>query len=349
MKHLAEFGGERVRWSGCGGLCVDAWRYAWLYASAKDYSSSLVISFLLIYMYMQFDIKEFLQEQLRGTLQRIRLEDLVLSLFHFLFLIALAWLLTRVMRSVLKKMEHGIVVRHHSIEEDKRIETLMRLLRQALSIVIWMVAGLMALKEIGIDIAPLLASAGVVGLAIGFGAQNLVKDVISGLFLILENQMRVGDVVQVSGVMGAVERITLRTTTLRDAQGVVHVLPNGSIQHVSNHTFGWSAYVFEIGISYGQDPDRAIAVLKAVGSELAADPVFGPMVIAAIEVWGVERFRESDVAIKGRLRTNAGMHMDVGREFLKRVRLAFEREGIEIPFPQVQVHMPKGSAPAGHN
>lgn len=258
-----------------------------------------------------------------------------------------------VLASVLKRAIHRLRARlaqdaskdvEHA-ENGKRVETLAHLLEQASVVAIWIVGALVVLSQLGVAVGPLLAGAGIAGVAVGFGAQALVRDVISGFFLILENQVRVGDVATVNGTTGLVERITLRTIVLRDVSGIVHVFPNGVVSTLANLTSGWSAYVVALGVSYSQDTDVVVEVMKQVGAELKSDPTFGPLMIADIEVFGVDQFADSAVVIKGRLRTRPGKHMDVGREYNRRIKKAFDAKGIEIPFPQRTVHAAKGASP----
>jgi len=230
-------------------------------------------------------------------------------------------------------------------EQAKRAETLTHLLRQLVRIVVLAVAALVVLKEIGVEIAPILAGAGILGLAVGFGAQNLVRDVISGFFLILEDQVRVGDVAIINGTGGLVEAINFRTIVLRDLAGTVHIFPNGTITTLSNMTREWSAYVYDIGIAYKEDTDRAVEVIRRVGEELAADDYFGPLIKEPLEVFGVDRLAESSVVIKGRIKTWPIHQWEVGRELLRRVKKAFDAEGIEIPFPQRSVHVRADAPP----
>jgi small conductance mechanosensitive channel len=204
---------------------------------------------------------------------------------------------------------------------------------------------LVILRELGVDIAPILASAGIVGLAVGFGAQNLVRDVISGFFMILENQVRVGDVAIVNGTGGLVERVNFRTIVLRDLSGVVHVFPNGAINTISNMTSEWSAYVFDIGVAYKEDVDRVIQIMRDTGKALREDKKFGPLMVDDIEVFGVDQFADSAVVIKGRLRTKPIKQWDVGREYRRRLKYAFDEAGIEIPFPHRSIYFGEASKP----
>jgi small conductance mechanosensitive channel len=197
---------------------------------------------------------------------------------------------------------------------------------------------LIVLSQVGINIGPLLAGAGIAGLAVGFGAQELVRDVISGFFIILEDQIRVGDVVIVNGVGGLVEKIEVRTITLRDLSGVVHIFQNGKINTLSNMTKEWSARVFDIGVAYKENTEKVTAVVKEVADELQNDPNFQPKILEPIEIFGLDQFGASEVVIKARFKTKPGDQWAVGREFNKRLKQAFDREGIEIPFPHRTIY-----------
>jgi small-conductance mechanosensitive channel len=198
---------------------------------------------------------------------------------------------------------------------------------------------------VGVNVTPILASAGVVGLAVGFGAQNLVKDFVSGFFLILENQIRVGDVAIINGTGGLVEAITFRTIVLRDQAAVVHVFPNGSINTLSNMTKDWSAYVIDVGVAYREDTDRVVEVMRRVAGELQSDPQYGSAMLEPIEIIGVDAFTDSAVIIKARLKTLPIRQWMVGREYRRRLKKAFEAENIEFPFPQRTVLMADAKAP----
>lgn len=193
---------------------------------------------------------------------------------------------------------------------------------------------MMVLQELGISLGPLLATAGVAGLAVGFGAQTLVKDVISGFFILFENQYSLGDVIETAGVSGAVEDIHLRTTTLRDVYGVVHIVPNGEIRVLSNKTKEWSRAVLDIGVAYQEDIDRVIEVLEDLASEVREDPVFGELLVETPTVPGVQAFADSAIVIRMMARTIPLKQWDVARELRRRIKARFDAEGIEIPFPQ---------------
>lgn len=263
---------------------------------------------------------------------------------RIVLVLALVGVLMLVLRAALSRLETRLVERDRTqgaltAESAKRAGTLVKLLFQGARVLIWVTAILIVLRELGIEIAPILASAGVAGVALGFGAQNLVRDLIAGFFMLLENQVRVGDVVIANGTGGLVEEVNLRTLVLRDVAGVKHFFPNGTITTLSNVTQEWSAYVFDIGIDYHADVDRAIDIMRRVGGELREDPQFGPLMIDAVEVFGVDNFADSSVVIKGRLRTQPIKQWEVGREYRRRLKKSFDAEGIAIPFPQRTVHI----------
>lgn len=221
-----------------------------------------------------------------------------------------------------------------ALERVKRARTLGSVVNKAASVLIVTIAVVMVMKELHLDIGPVLTSAGIVGVALGFGAQTLVRDIISGFFLILEDQIRVGDVAAINGVGGLVEELNLRTIVLRDIEGAVHVFPNGAITTLANKSKDFSYYVMDLGISYREDPDRVAAVLRKIGQELQSDPSFGPFILAPIEVLGIEAFAEWAVQLKVRIKTVPLKQWDVGRELRRRIKKGFDAEGIEIPFPE---------------
>lgn len=218
-------------------------------------------------------------------------------------------------------------------EREKRARTLAGLLRTVGTTLVLIVAVMMALREIGLDITPLIAGAGVAGLAIGFGAQGLIKDVIAGFFILLEDQFHVGDVIQAGGASGQVERMTLRMTIVRDLQGTVHFIPNGEIKVASNLTKEWSRAVLEIGVGYEEDVDRVMAVLTEVGHSLADDETFGKLVLEPPQVLGVEALADSQVTIRMLAKTLPLKQWEVARELRRRIKARFDREGIQIPYP----------------
>jgi len=215
----------------------------------------------------------------------------------------------------------------------KRYETLGAVAMKAAVLVVWVIAGFMALSQLRIDIAPILASAGVVGIAIGFGAQALVKDVLSGLFIIIENQYGKGDVVKVADISGLVEDVNLRRTVLRDLDGTVHHVPNGEIRVASNLTREWSRVNMNVSVAYGEDLDRVMAVIDRVGQELANDRVYGPLIVEVPKALRVDAFEDSGVAIKILGVTKPTKQWDVMGELRRRLKREFDQERIEIPFP----------------
>jgi len=218
-------------------------------------------------------------------------------------------------------------------EREKRARTVASLLRTVGTTLMLVIAGMMVFREIGLDITPLLAGAGVAGFAIGFGAQSLIKDVIAGFFILLEDQFHVGDVIQAAGVSGQVEQMTLRLTIIRDLQGTVHFIPNGEIKLVSNLTKEWSRAVLEIGVGYGEDVDRVIALLGEVGHSMAQDEVFGKLLVEPPQVLGVEALAESQVTVRMLAKTLPLKQWEVARELRRRIKLRFDQEGIQIPYP----------------
>lgn len=229
-------------------------------------------------------------------------------------------------------------------EFQKRADTLSAVIRYVLVISILIIASMMVMGELGIEIGPVLAAAGIIGLAVGFGAQNLVQDVISGFFILLEDQIRVGDVVQIADKGGIVERMTLRMVVLRDLAGNVHYVRNGQIQVVTNMTKEYGRYVFDIGVAYREDVDEVIAVIKEVDADLRGDPKFSDVILEPIEILGLDRFADSAVIIKARTKTKPIMQWTVGREFNKRLKRKFDERDIEIPFPHTTLYMGQDKA-----
>jgi len=227
------------------------------------------------------------------------------------------------------------------IERRKRAQTIGLTFNRFLSSIISVAALLMILRTLDVDVTPILTGAGILGLAVGFGAQQLVKDVISGFFLIVEDQVRVGDVAIVNGTGGAVEQINLRTIVLRDLEGTVHVIPNGEIKTLANRSKDFSYYVLDIGIDYDDDVDRAIEVVRDAALELQGDPAFAPHILEPLEVLGVDDFAASSVSLRFRIKTVPLSQWNVGRELRRRVKFAFDRHGIRLPLPQVEVTMKK--------
>jgi small-conductance mechanosensitive channel len=203
------------------------------------------------------------------------------------------------------------------------------------------IAGLVLMGEFGIDIGPILAAAGVLGLAVGFGAQSLVKDIISGFFILLEDQIRVGDVVAVGDKAGLVEKVNLRMIILRDLEGKVHYIPNGSIDVVTNLTKDYSCAVFDIGVAYREDIDQVIDIIRQVSEDLRSDPAFDGQILNPMEIFGLDKFGDSAIMIKARFKTGPGKQWGVARAFNSRLKKRFDELDIEIPFPHVTLYMGK--------
>jgi small conductance mechanosensitive channel len=270
--------------------------------------------------------------------------------FRILVALLIGYLAVRFLRVAMQHLEEMLVRAGEKTEivagaTRKRVTTLIGLLLTLGQVAVWGIVGAISLAQIGLDVTPILAGAGIVGLAVGFGAQNLVRDVIGGFFLVLENQVRVGDVAVVNGTGGVVEAITFRTIVLRDLAGVVHVIPNGAITTLANMTKGWSAYVIDIGVAYKEDTDQVVEVMRNVAETLRKDPRFGPSILEEIEIFGVDDFKESEVTIKARLKTVPIQQWTVGREYRRRLKKAFDTRGIEIPFPHRSFYMGAASGP----
>src|SRR5262245_136187 len=223
-------------------------------------------------------------------------------------------------------------------QREQRAVTLAGIFKGVAKIGIVVVAGLTILDILGINTAPLIAGAGVAGLAISFGAQNLIRDFISGFFILLENQYKVGDVIRAAGVSGQVEDMNLRITVLRDLEGVAHFIPNGEIKVVSNLAKEWSRAVVNVGVAYKEDLDRVVTILDGVGRDLSKDPLVGPGILEPPQVLGVENFGDSQVTLRIVTKTRPLKQWETARELRKRIKAAFDREGIEMPFPHRVVY-----------
>lgn len=223
-------------------------------------------------------------------------------------------------------------------EFEKRVNTLIGILKGVLDLAIWAIVIMIGLKQLGVDIAPLIAGAGIMGIALGFGAQELVRDFISGFFILVEDQIRVNDVAIINGTGGLVDRIGLRTITLRDFTGTVHIFQNGKINTMSNMTKEWSAMVFDIGVAYKEDTDKVVKVMEEVGENLRNDEEFKDKILEPLEIFGVDKFDNSAVIIKARFKTKPIEQWGIGREYRRRLKYAFDKENIEIPFPHTTVY-----------
>src|SRR5688500_13977565 len=270
---------------------------------------------------------------------------------RIVIILVLAWVL-QALATRLIRLFREYMARRTSGDEVARIATLARVFRNAAGIVIFVVAGTLILNELGISIAPILATAGVAGVAIGFGAQSLIKDYFTGFFLLLDDQVRQGDVVELAGKGGLVEEVTLRYVRLRDMDGHVHYVPNGEIKLVTNRTREYATPVVDIGISYREDVDQVIQIMRDVAAALRADAQWSARIVGDLEVIGVDRFADSAVMVRARLKVVPPIEQwNVKREYLKRLKKAFDERDIEIPFPHLTIYPGKlkdGSAPALH-
>ncbi|MEE9553742.1 MAG: mechanosensitive ion channel family protein [candidate division Zixibacteria bacterium] len=224
-------------------------------------------------------------------------------------------------------------------EDERRIHTLVQIFNVASKVLIIVFGGMIIIKELGIDIGPMLAGAGILGLAVGFGSQALVKDLVTGFFLILENQIRVGDVVRIGDYSGLVEQITLRTVILRDLEGIVHTIPNGEIATLSNMTYGWSRVKFDIGVAYKENIDEVMKVLEDLGRKIHTDEKYKDIILEEPTILGVDSLDDSCVTIRMIIKTEPLKQWDVAREFRRRVKNEFDRLGIEIPFPHQTIYI----------
>lgn len=260
------------------------------------------------------------------------------TLLRILVILVAAWILIGVLQRAIRAFRVRIASRLDDREAIKRAETLGRVSRYLAAVVVSLIAGMLVLGELGISVAPILGAAGVVGLAVGFGAQSLVKDYFTGFFLLLENQIRQGDVVQLGDHSGLVEEVTLRFVQLRDYDGHVHFVPNGQITTVINMSRGFAQAVMDIGVAYRENTDAVVDVMREVGRALRADADFSARILDDLEVAGIERWADSSVVIRCRFKCVALEQWTVRREYLRRLKIAFDERGIEIPFPQLTLH-----------
>ena len=253
-----------------------------------------------------------------------------------LLIAVLAYAVIRTCTLLVRRFEHDLNLGTDldALERGKRARTLGSVVRNATTALVSAVAVLMILRELGLDIAPVLTGAGIVGLAVGFGAQTLVRDIISGFFLILEDQVRVGDVAAINGQGGFVEAINLRTIVLRDFDGTVHTFPNGGITTLANRSKEFSYAVLDLGIDYEEDPDRIGGILRKVGASMQADDQFGPSILEPLEVLGVEGLSDWSVQLKMRIKTVPLKQWDIARELRKRILQQFAENGIQLPSPR---------------
>lgn len=275
------------------------------------------------------------------------------TIIKIAFVLALAWFLTRLVRRGIRRMvdrlsgpgaERAGLLRVVSPLADSgsvnlqraaaRAQTIGDVVRSFLVATVWVTAGMTVLGAFNINLGPLIAGAGIAGIALGFGAQNLVRDFLSGIFMLLEDQYGVGDVIDVGEATGLVEGVSLRTTRLRAVDGTVWYVPNGEIKRVGNKSHQWSRALLDVPLAYETDLDQATALIQRVANEMAADPEWCDVMLGEPEVWGLEQWGESQMSVRLVAQTVPLEQWKVGRELRRRLKIAFDREGIEIPFPQ---------------
>ncbi len=277
-----------------------------------------------------------------------RLGALTQSAIHIAIILAGAWLLKLLANKGIRSFRLYMAGRKANAQEKQRLETLGRVFRYVANVLVTALAGMLVFTELGISIAPILATAGVLGLAIGFGAQSLVKDYFSGLFLLLEDQIRHGDVIEAGGKAGLVEEVTLRYVRLRSYDGNVHYVPNGQIDTVTNMTREFSYAVIDVGVAYRENVDEVISVIREVAGELRSEGSFRNIILEDVDIAGVDNWADSAVTIRLRFKVVPIEQWTVRREFLRRLKSAFDARGIEIPFPHLTVYAGQnkdGSAP----
>lgn len=263
---------------------------------------------------------------------------LVMSSLNVAIIIVAAIILRSIAKRLLMNLHKRLLARAPGLEERKRVNTLDRIFGYILSVVIVVVTVMLVLSEMGISIAPLLATAGVVGIAISFGAQSLVKDYFTGFVMLMENQIRQSDVVDIANKSGTVEEVTLRYVRLRDGEGAVHFIPNSAISTVTNHSRDFAYSVVEIGVAYNVNLGHAYEVVKQVGAQLRIHSEYSPKIIDDIEILGVNQLGDSSITLRLRMKVQPSEQWGIRRALLAALKEAFEANGIEIPYPQRVVH-----------
>ncbi|MEO8991366.1 MAG: mechanosensitive ion channel family protein [Nitrosospira sp.] len=263
---------------------------------------------------------------------------LVTTTLRIVLIVILAWGVIFLLQRAIRTFGHRIATRFDDPEMVKRAETLGRVFRYLALVVVSVIGGMLILGELGISVAPILGAAGVVGLAVGFGAQSLVKDYFTGLFILLENQIREGDVVKLGEHAGLVEVVTLRYVQLRDYDGNVHFVPNSQINTVVNMARGFSQSVIDVGVAYRENTDEVMEAMREVGRKMREDPVFSLLILEDLEIAGVDKWADSAVIIRCRFKVKPLEQWSVRREYLRRLKHVFDARGIEIPFPHITVY-----------
>ena len=268
------------------------------------------------------------------------LDPRVLIVVRILLIALAAWVAVALLGRLVRLFRERVAVRMQDSEALKRANTLSRAFRYLVTVIVSLIAGMLVLAELGVSVAPILGAAGVVGIAVGFGAQSLVKDYFTGFFILLENQIRQGDVVEIAGKSGIVEELTLRFVRLRDYEGNVHYIPNGLITSVTNKSRGYAQAVIDVSIGYQASIDEALAAMRSVGAELRADPAFAPKILEDLEIAGVERWVDMSLTLRGRFKVTPNEQWNVKREYLRRLKSAFSQAGIALPQTSVTLAQP---------
>jgi len=284
-----------------------------------------------------------LLDGLHGRLQG--LEVMAIASLRIAVILLLSWLAIATSQRAIRTLRIRIASRLGDRGSVQRAETLGRVFRYLVAVIISLLGGMLILSELGISVAPILGAAGVAGLAVGFGAQSLVKDYFTGLFLLVEDQIRQGDVVKLGDHAGVVEEVTLRYVRLRDYDGHVHFVPNGVITSVVNMGRDHAQAVVDIGVAYATSLDAAMKLMISVAAGMRADPAYAARILNDLEMAGVERWADSAVIIRARFKVAPLEQWTVRREFLRRLKLAFDDAGIEIPFPQLTLRRPPRQPP----
>lgn len=298
-----------------------------------------LVTFLIVFAVTALPMLDAIGERFDvGIDQKSALRWLFASGLRIAIIVTLAWLIVRIVGSATGRLEQELArgAVPGSVDRLKRAQTLGALVRNLAVTLVGGVALLMVLRELNVDVMPMLTGAGIAGVALGFGAQWLVRDLIAGFFLILEDHVRVGDSVVINGQGGGVEAVNLRTIILRDAEGAVHVFPNGAITTLANRTRDYAYYMVDLNVDFRQDTDKVVEVMRATAARLQDDPALGPAILEPLEVLGVDAFRDGQVTIKSRLKTLPQRQWEVGRELRRRLRYAFAEAGIDLPAAGLQ-------------
>ncbi len=295
-----------------------------------------LIAFLLTFFVSIVPLLDAIGEHLDfGLGRREALQWVIASGLRIAVIVTIAWLMLRVVTSTVNRLEQEVARRHTDAVDErlKRAQTLGALVQNTANAVVVCIALLMVLNELNINVLPMLTGAGIAGVALGFGAQWLVRDLIAGFFLILEDQVRVGDSVVINGQGGTVEAVNLRTLVLRDVEGAVHVFPNGAVNTLANKTRDYAFALVDLAIDFREDSDRVIRILRETADALQAEPAFGSAIQEPLEVLGIEGFRDGQTLIRARMKTVPQRQAEVGRELRRRLRIALDGAGISLAVP----------------